>query len=120
MKINSISPLLSTGEENAIQGRELTRKLNIDTRELRHRVEHERNNGILILSSNKGYFLPEKDEAGQLTDKGYAETKKYYALHSAKAIGCFKSAKCARLAIKQYEEKTQTTVNKQGDKNNAK
>ena len=101
--MKDIIPLLKRGEENAIKTSDLVKMLNITPRELRQLVERERNNGEIILSSNKGYFLPDVDEAGKLTPKGMEEIKCFYAVQRAKGIGCLKSATSARLAIRKYE-----------------
>ena len=54
-----ICELLAIGKENAITSRDLCRTLQLkDVRELRLMVERERRAGAVILSSEKGYFLP--------------------------------------------------------------
>lgn len=52
------------GQENAIPARELANLMGYaDTRPLRLAVERARREGVLILSSDAGYFLPSLDEA---------------------------------------------------------
>ena len=101
--MKDIIPLLKRGEENAIKSRDLVSLLNTTTRDLRQCVERERNNGEIILSSNKGYFLLDVDETGKPTEKGMEELIRFHAVQRAKGIGCLKSATSARLAIRKYE-----------------
>lgn len=54
-----IYEMLAIGKENAIPSRELCNALQLrDMRELRLMVQRERRSGAVILSSEKGYFLP--------------------------------------------------------------
>ena len=54
-----IYEMLAIGKENAIPSKELCNALRLrDVRELRLMVQRERRNGAVILSSEKGYFLP--------------------------------------------------------------
>lgn len=64
-----IESLLGKGEINAIKTdilMTLTRFSNV--RELRLQVERERKNGVLILSSGKGYYLPSDDKETALSE----------------------------------------------------
>lgn len=57
------STYLSRGESNAIPARELAKLMGFsDTRPLRLAIERERREGVLILSSDRGYFLPSLDD----------------------------------------------------------
>lgn len=54
-----IEAMLRRGEVNAISAEELVLLSGYkDSRELRLEVERERQKGVLILSSKKGYYLP--------------------------------------------------------------
>lgn len=58
-----VSAYLLHGQENAIPARELATIVGFNgTRALREAVERERRAGVLILSSDRGYFLPSTDE----------------------------------------------------------
>lgn len=109
MKINEASAdlwlleLLHQGEANAIKGNSFRQLAGFDTiRELRREIERERNAGAVILTSGAGYFLPELDEAGQLTERGYHDTQRFCATHRAKAEGTKRSAQSAELALENY------------------
>lgn len=95
--------LLHQGEANAIKGKTL-RKLGgfKSIRELRAEVERERNAGAVILTSRAGYFLPELNDAGQLTPQGFADTKRFYRQQTAKGNGTLRSAKSAETALRGY------------------
>lgn len=62
-----VAPLLGHGVENAMKTSELMRALGFhDRRQLRTLLEHERAEGVLILSTCRGgggYFLPSEDPA---------------------------------------------------------
>ena len=61
-----VAPLLGYGRENAIHVDQLSSLLGIsDSRYTRELVSREREQGILILSGNEGYYLPseEKEQA---------------------------------------------------------
>ena len=60
----SVSKYLRHGEQNAVSMAELARLLNISPRACRRAVEAERLTGKLILSSERGYFLPGEGETG--------------------------------------------------------
>lgn len=57
-----IHEYLSHGAENAISASELGRMLDMSRRDIRRAVEHERKNGIVILSDEGGYYLPSDDK----------------------------------------------------------
>lgn len=61
----SVSKYLRHGEQNAISMAELSRLLNMSPRACRKAVEAERLTGKLILSSERGYFLPGEGETGR-------------------------------------------------------
>lgn len=60
-----ICDLLRRGEQNAISMEDLSRLLNLSSRACRKAVEAERLTGKLILSSERGYFLPGAGAAGR-------------------------------------------------------
>lgn len=109
MRINESSSdlwlleLLRQGECNAIKGNTFRQLAGFDTiRELRREIERERNAGAVILTSGAGYFLPELDEAGQLTPRGFADTKRFWRTQQAKGYGTLRSAKSAETALRGY------------------
>ena len=64
---NVLLDALKQGEENAICGVKLAEMLGLQsTRELRRIVATARANGIIILGTKKGYFLPSSDPAQAL------------------------------------------------------
>lgn len=58
-----VQAFLLEGEANALPMRELARLTGISERQVRKLIERERGAGGLILSSDKGYFLPSPDNA---------------------------------------------------------
>ena len=61
----SISNYLRHGEQNAVSMDDLSRLLGLSPRACRKAVEAERLTGTLILSSERGYFLPGTGSAGR-------------------------------------------------------
>ena len=53
---------ISIGEEDAVPMAHLARVLGMRRRELRHAIEKARIAGVLICSSERGYFFPESLE----------------------------------------------------------
>ena len=60
-----VSDFLRRGESNAISMGDLSRLLGLSPRACRKAVEAERLTGTLILSSERGYFLPGEGAAGR-------------------------------------------------------
>lgn len=54
-----ISELLPTGKDNAVSTKHLCDQTGLNERTLRAVVAEERISGAVILSCNKGYFLPQ-------------------------------------------------------------
>ncbi len=101
-----VSQFLKRGEENAIHASDLALLCGYeDTRQPRNEVEQERISGRVMLSGNKGYFLPEIGEDGLLNEKGYMETKAHYSRRRSYGIAVLRSAKYARLALLEYEDR---------------
>lgn len=106
-----ICSLLGHGEENAIKGEDLMRLAGFkNIRLLRECVEYERSQGAVICTSNRGYFLPERDEYGELTPKGAAEVRRFYRQQRAKGVGTLHSAKSAKKALREYDQRNQTRL----------
>lgn len=61
----SVSKYLRHGEQNAVSMDDLSRLLGLSPRACRKAVEAERLTGKLILSSERGYFLPGVGETGR-------------------------------------------------------
>ena len=100
-----VSQYLSEGHKNAVPCRELVKLCGCrSARELRSAIENERKQGSLILSSNEGYFLPSRDDSGEIAEEGYREMKSYYHRMRGIAIGTLSSSKLIYRAIKDYEQ----------------
>ena len=56
-----IEEILTVGERNAVSLRHLAKVLQVTEREVRRMVLRARCEGVPILSSNQGYFLPEDE-----------------------------------------------------------
>lgn len=56
--LRTIVSLIREGENNAVHGADLARCVNMDARELRQAIEKLRRNGVIIASSQKGYYYP--------------------------------------------------------------
>lgn len=56
-----LSTLLSHGGMNALPAADITARTGLDAREIRHAVQNERQSGTVILSDERGYFLPSED-----------------------------------------------------------
>ena len=56
--LRAIVSLIREGENNAVHGADLARYVNMDARELRQAIEKLRRNGVIIASSQKGYYYP--------------------------------------------------------------
>ena len=121
MKMNAaeklyVVSLLLVGEKNAIKIDELRSKTHYKSdRDLKAEIERERNLGAIILANAHGYFLPEVDEAGELTLQGYAATKRWYRQQMAKAHGTQKSAESAGTAIAKYALKNFSLFDGEGN-----
>ena len=60
-KHGKLLSLLGFGEENAISMKELATLLDASCRDVRRMIESARTDGIIIASSDKGYFYPTRD-----------------------------------------------------------
>lgn len=60
--MKKIVDILPKGEKNAIPAAMLAKQVGVSQRRLRELVTEERKNGGVILSSIKGYFIPESRE----------------------------------------------------------
>ena len=96
-----IEKLLLRGESNALRTADLVKQTGCrNNRELRARIERERLDGALILSTVRnggGYFLPSEGLAGQYEIAGYVNTL------TARAVSIFKTLSAARKALKRIE-----------------
>ena len=105
-----IEGILRTGKENAVSANELVTLARLQSkRELRLRVAQERNSIVIVTNSN-GYFLPERDEFGILTDTGYRDTVAFYKKAQAMGISILKSTASARKAMHEYEQRYQIKI----------
>ena len=62
---SNIRFLIPTGEANAIPMRDLAALTGVTERTLRHQIAADRERGLLIASSDAGYFFPETEEERQ-------------------------------------------------------
>ena len=61
-KHDRLMMMIPHGEENAVSMRELARLCSASPREVRKMVEVARCDGMIIASSDQGYFIPESKE----------------------------------------------------------
>ena len=95
----TVEALLLHGEQNAKPCKELVEALGLhSTRELRARIERERANGALILSTVRGhggYFLPDLNER-----EGRAELRRFIRTVHARAVSSQRMLRTARQALR--------------------
>lgn len=78
-----VSSYLGTGEANAVSMDKLSEMLGKTPRVTRLTIARERKRGVLIMSSNAGYFLPDLEtEKGREDALHYLRTMKARARHS--------------------------------------
>ena len=93
-----VSNYLKKGAENAILAKDLAKMIGISSiRFLQVIISRERQEGILILSSDKGYFLPDDGE------KGREEIKRFVTTYRAMALSTLRILKTANRALKNAE-----------------
>lgn len=61
-RLKRLMSLIPDGEENAKSMRELSRACGVSTREFRKIIETARRDGMIIASSDAGYFVPSCEE----------------------------------------------------------
>lgn len=81
-----ILPILRCGAENAVSTEDLQRITGMDSRSIRAQVAAEREDGALILSGQRGYFLPSPGE------KGREEMVRFVQTIQSKGISTLKAA----------------------------
>ena len=109
--VNRIEGQLLHGEKNAIKHGKLMSLIGErDVRSFYSAVADERSMGAVILSSSKGYYLPDTDGDGNVTQAGYLELKKFCNRKRSAGISEFKAAKAARKAMREYEQREQLTI----------
>ena len=86
---------LPVGRDNAISPAALAAFLGVDKRTLRAKIEQERRDGALILSSfdRSGYFRPQSGEAGR------EEISRYYHQQRGHALSMLERLAPARRAL---------------------
>lgn len=88
-----VSPFLRFGEDGAIPSKQLADITGFSERRLRSVIAEEREDGVLILSSDAGYYLPDvSSEKGRLEILHFINTMKQRAFHSLRAIKAAKEA----------------------------
>lgn len=99
-----IEKLLRRGEVNAIRTADLVKLAGCsNNRVLRAKIEQERLDGALILSTVRnggGYFLPSEGLVGQYEIESYVSTL------TARAVSIFRTLSAARKALKRIEGQT--------------
>ncbi len=60
--LDALRSLIREGEDNAVHGADLARILHMETRELRQAIERLRRSGVVIASSQRGYYYPANTE----------------------------------------------------------
>ena len=94
-----ISDYLLPGEHLAIPARDLCRLAGFENdRSLRSAIDHERLEGALILSSERGYFLPSLNELD-----AEREIRRYLARQDARFISNRRTTKAARRKLHEIE-----------------
>ena len=96
MKNQPLLSIIPIGKENAIHADTLAHYAGITTRELRHKLEELRRNGEVILSSDRGYYLP----------ANLSEVIEYRKKEERRARSVFRSLRSARQLEKRLSEKT--------------
>ena len=79
---NKVSDILHRGEENATSAGDISLLLNVDRRELRRMIHQERRDGIPILSSSKGLFMPSEDPKAAVSEIQAFRRKMLDAAHA--------------------------------------
>lgn len=79
---------LKTGENNAVSLADMCRVSGINNRATRQIIEDLRRSGVVIISSNKGYYLPETlEEVRHYINKESKRAKSiFYTIQSAKVL----------------------------------
>lgn len=95
-KSNRIQDFLLEGEINALPMRELARLAGVSERYLRKIIERERGAGAFILSSEKGYYLPSRDNP-------YFELRRYMHREDARMCSNRKAVRAVKFALKELE-----------------
>lgn len=92
----SLIDLIPRGKENAIHADALARYTGLSKREIRHKLECLRRSGEVILSSDRGYYLP----------ADLSEITAYRKKEERRAKSIFRSLRSARQLEKRLAEKT--------------
>lgn len=83
-----IMQALRIGENNAVSLLDMCRVSGLDNRSTRQTIENLRRDGVVIISSNKGYYLPETlEEVRHYINKESKRAKSiFYTIQSAKVL----------------------------------
>lgn len=91
--------IIPYGEENAIPAKDLANVAGYrDTRSLRFGIEYLRKSGCVILSSDRGYFLPSEDK-----EQARCEIIAYIRRCDARAASNRKSVRSAKVILKEFD-----------------
>lgn len=96
IKRRGVQAFLLEGEANALPMRELARLVGVSERYLRKIIERERGAGAFILSSEKGYYLPSRDNP-------YFELRRYMHREDARMCSNRKAVRAVKFALKELE-----------------
>lgn len=105
-----IYDILPVGEENAIPGDEIERRLGITRRERRAMAAQELENGLFVLYTTTrpgGYFRPAEGE------KGRQELVRFYHREQARGLASLRKLAAVGAALAQCSD--QTTLDPPGD-----
>ena len=96
MSTYNLIELIPRGEKNAVHAYDLALRVGLSKRELRKQIELLRRAGAVILSSDKGYYLP----------ADLAEVTAYRKKEEARAKSVFRSLQSARQLEARLSGKT--------------
>ena len=95
--------LLKTGERNAQSGKALAEKLGTSPRQIRSVVNEARRNGVLVCSTDSGYFM-----AGCRD-----ELRRSYLRMKAQAQSTNEAIKAMKRALREYEGQESFDIDEQ-------
>lgn len=101
-----ICSALRSGENNAVSLAEMCSISGLDNRRTRLVIEDLRRSGMVIISSNKGYYLPENlEEIRHYINKESKRARSiFYTLRTAKALERKLLAECSQISFSESED----------------
>lgn len=100
-----IMQALRTGENNAVSLADMCKISGVNNRATRQIIENLRRGGVVIISSNKGYYLPETlVEVRHYINKESKRAKSiFYTIRSAKALERKMLDECGQVSFSESE-----------------